>query len=81
METPAAVALLISLVVLFGLGLGAVAKMLFFRTGSRAASQGTGVFGFMNGSKLRADSKIAADDAIKQRLEKTFSDSASRTED
>jgi hypothetical protein len=81
METPTALVLLISLAVLFGLGIGGVAKALMFSKGNRGGQEGGGFFGSRRQQKGIASRKIAPNDATKARLEKTFADSASRTED
>ena len=83
METPTAFVLLISLAVLFGLGIGGVAKALMFSKGmaNRGGQEAGGFFGSRWQQKSIASRKIAPNDATKARLEKTFADSASRTED
>ena len=81
METPTALVLLISLAVLFGLGIGGVAKALMFSKGNRGGQEAGGFFGSRRQQKGIASRKIAPNDATKARLEKTFADSASRTED
>ena len=83
METNAALALLISLLVLFGLGFWWLLGMTIRKGPDRAREVGKagGLFNFSSQQKGSSRRKIAPNDAIKERLEKTFADSASRTED
>ena len=83
METNAALALLLSLLVLFGLGFWWLLGMTIRKGPDRASARGKGggLFNFSSQQKGSSRRKIAPNDAIKERLEKTFADSASRTED
>ena len=83
METNAALALLLSLLVLFGLGFWWLLGMTIRKGPDRASAggKGGGLFNFSSQQKGSSRRKIAPNDAIKERLEKTFADSASRTED
>ncbi|WP_241466556.1 MULTISPECIES: hypothetical protein [unclassified Prochlorococcus] len=51
------------------------------RGGASEGGKGGGLFNFSSQQKGSSRRKIAPNDAIKERLEKTFADSASRTED
>ena len=92
METHTALLTLISMAVLIGLGVGYLAKTAMFKDGPiergpLGQMKAVGLFDFGAGKKVSSQSKapyqpkISQDETLKARLEKTFTDSASGTDD
>ncbi len=94
METHTALLTLISMAVLVGFGVGYLAKTAMFKDGPiergpLGQMKAGGLFDFGAGNKGKVSSqlkapyqpKISQDETLKARLEKTFTDSASGTDD
>ena len=92
METHTALLTLISMAVLVGLGVGYLAKTALFKNGPiergpLGQMKAGGLFDFGTGTKVSSkrnppnQPKISQDETIKARLEKTFTDSASGTDE